>query len=189
VSLGKAVNGIASTFEWLLVVTGGSLIRRPKRSLRCLLVEIPWHINEHIPDDIVRFKFVFGFFQQLVIGGYEPRFDSRCGSTSLCPWERHLISRLGPKQSTHCGGPAWRKTCKQNSFCVGVVWHGMHLVAMDGGGWLKTSEYRHMGGEGLKLLKKPSYDIWTFPYALQRLGPAFIRIQSAAWPIGLKRRF
>jgi len=31
-----------------------------------------------------------------------------------------------------------------------------------GGGWLKTSEYRHIGKGGLKLLKKPSYDIWTF---------------------------
>jgi len=27
------------------------------------------------------------------------------------------------------------------------------------GVWLKTSEYRHIGGKGLKLLKKPSYDI------------------------------
>jgi len=29
---------------------------------------------------------------------------------------------LGTKQSTRCGGSAWRKTCKQNNFCVGVVW-------------------------------------------------------------------
>jgi len=28
-----------------LVVTGGSLTRWPKRSLRCLLVEVPWQIN------------------------------------------------------------------------------------------------------------------------------------------------
>jgi len=28
-----------------LVVTGGSLTRKPKRSLRCLLVEISWQIN------------------------------------------------------------------------------------------------------------------------------------------------
>jgi len=42
VSLGRALNGIASTFEWLrLVVTGGSLTRRPVRSLRYLLVEVP----------------------------------------------------------------------------------------------------------------------------------------------------
>jgi len=34
---------------------------------------------------------------------------------------------------------------------------------MGGRGWLKTSEYRHIGERGLKLLKKPSYDIWTFP--------------------------
>jgi len=31
-----------------LVVTGGSLTRRPKRSLRCLLVEVPWQINEYL---------------------------------------------------------------------------------------------------------------------------------------------
>jgi len=30
-----------------LVVTGGSLTRRPKRSLRCLLVEVHWEINEY----------------------------------------------------------------------------------------------------------------------------------------------
>jgi len=38
--------------------------------------------------------------------------------------------------------------------CLRYIW---------GSGKLKTSEYRHMGGGGLKLLKKPSYDIWTFP--------------------------
>jgi len=27
----------------------------------------------------------------------------------------------------------------------------------------ENEEYRHIGGRGLKLLKKPSYDIWTFP--------------------------
>jgi len=37
VSLGKALNGIASTVEWL----NGSLTRRPKSSLRCFLVEVP----------------------------------------------------------------------------------------------------------------------------------------------------
>jgi len=31
------------------------------------------------------------------------------------------VSHLGAKQSARCGGPAWRKTCKQNSFCVGMV--------------------------------------------------------------------
>jgi len=31
------------------------------------------------------------------------------------------------------------------------------------GGWLKTSEYRHIGERGLKLLKKTLYDISTFP--------------------------
>jgi len=30
---------------------------------------------------------------------------------------------------------------------------------MGGEGWLNTLEYRHIGGMGLKLLKKPSYDI------------------------------
>jgi len=48
VSLGKALNGIVSTFEWFrLVVTGSSLTWRPKSSLRCLLVEVPWQINEY----------------------------------------------------------------------------------------------------------------------------------------------
>jgi len=27
----------------------------------------------------------------------------------------------GAKQSTRRGGSAWRKVCKQNCFCVGVV--------------------------------------------------------------------
>jgi len=37
-SLGKAFIGITFTFEWLrLVVTGGSLTKKLKRSLRCLL--------------------------------------------------------------------------------------------------------------------------------------------------------
>jgi len=50
-------------------------------------------------------------------------FDFRCGSASLCPWKRQLnaVSHLGAKV-VH---PLWclsrRKTCKQNSFCVGVV--------------------------------------------------------------------
>jgi len=42
-TLGKALN----RYLWvvILVVTGGSLTRRPKRSLRCLLVEMHWQIN------------------------------------------------------------------------------------------------------------------------------------------------
>jgi len=31
-----------------LVVTGGSVTRRSKRSLCCLLVEVPWQINEYL---------------------------------------------------------------------------------------------------------------------------------------------
>jgi len=40
---------------------------------------------------------------------------------------------------------------------------------MGGGGWLKTSEHRHIVGGGLKLLKKPSYDIWTPPYYCEQV--------------------
>jgi len=29
---------------------------------------------------------------------------------------------------TRCGDPAWRKTCKQNSFCVKVVWQTQSIV-------------------------------------------------------------
>jgi len=35
-----------------LVVTGGSLIWRPKRFLRCLLVEVPWQINEYLNPNL-----------------------------------------------------------------------------------------------------------------------------------------
>jgi len=42
-------NRIASTFEWLEVITDGSLTRRPKRFFRCLLIEVPWQINEQEP--------------------------------------------------------------------------------------------------------------------------------------------
>jgi len=49
-------------------------------------------------------------------------FDSQSGSASLYPRERHLMLFLSwPKQFTSFGGPAWRKTFKQNSFCVGMV--------------------------------------------------------------------
>jgi len=50
----------------------------------------------------------------------KPWLDSRCGSASLYPWERHLMlfPTLGPKQSTRCGGSGWQKTCKQKSFCM-----------------------------------------------------------------------
>jgi len=43
-----ALNKIAFTFDWFdrLILTGGSLTRRPKRSLRCLLAETTWQINE-----------------------------------------------------------------------------------------------------------------------------------------------
>jgi len=39
-------------------------------------------------------------------------------------WKQAIIAiyHVGTKQSTRCGGPAWRKTCKQNRFCVGLGW-------------------------------------------------------------------
>jgi len=39
-----------------------------------------------------------------------------------------------------------------------IIW-----IFVGEGGLLKPSECRHMGRGGLKLLKKTSYDIWTFP--------------------------
>jgi len=45
----KVLNGIASILEWLL--TGGSLTRRPQRSLRCLLADTTWQINEQEQTD------------------------------------------------------------------------------------------------------------------------------------------
>jgi len=44
---------------------------------------------------------------------------------------------------SRCGGPAWRKTCKQNSFCVGVLWRTQsiqHLVETKKKPW----PYRHI---------------------------------------------
>jgi len=45
-------------------------------------------------------------------------------------WERHLmlVSHLGAKQSIRCGGLVWRKTCKQNSLCVRVVWQAQIIL-------------------------------------------------------------
>jgi len=37
-------------------------------------------------------------------------------------YQAKQLRPFGAKQSTRCGGPTWRKTCKQNSFCVGVIW-------------------------------------------------------------------
>jgi len=36
----------------LTVAGAGSLTRRPKRSHRCLLVEVPWQINEQVLSNI-----------------------------------------------------------------------------------------------------------------------------------------
>jgi len=36
------------------VVTGGSLTGSQKMSLRCLLVEIPWQINEQVPSFMLK---------------------------------------------------------------------------------------------------------------------------------------
>jgi len=59
----------------------------------------------------------------------KPCFNSRCSSMSRWPWELTLNAVFHlTKQSTHCGGPAWRKTCKQNSFCVGVVCQTQSIV-------------------------------------------------------------
>jgi len=47
---------------------------------------------------------------------------------------------LGTNQFTHCGGLAWRKLCKQNIFCVRVVWQTQciqHLVQTKNSDFLK----------------------------------------------------
>jgi len=55
VEIGRQVHLLCSWARHLiglprLIVTGGNLTQRPKRSLRCLLVEVPWQINEQIPS-------------------------------------------------------------------------------------------------------------------------------------------
>jgi len=42
----RHLTGLLLPWVVTLVVTGGSLNRRPKRFLRCILVEAPWQINE-----------------------------------------------------------------------------------------------------------------------------------------------
>jgi len=40
----------------------------------------------------------------------------------------NAVSHLGAKQSTRCGVPTWRKTWKQNNFCVWVVWQTQSIT-------------------------------------------------------------
>jgi len=52
-------------------------------------------------------------------------------------------------------------------FTVYVRGGGWLKMSYKRSSWLKTLEYRRIwGGGGLKSLKKPSYDIWTFSYTL-----------------------
>jgi len=53
-------------------------------------------------------------------------------------------------------------------------------VIWGGGGWLKTSEYRYMEGEGSKIAQKPSYDISTFPKETNVKLPNLVRIRHHA---------
>jgi len=60
------------------------------------------------------------------LGSTSDAVARRCvlGKDTYCcfpPWDKQL-------ESTPCGGPPWRKTCKQNSFSVGVVWHTQSIV-------------------------------------------------------------
>jgi len=61
------------------------------------------------------------------------------GPSSLPVVVAQLDERHANKQSTRCGGSAWRKTCKQNSFCVGVVWKTQSIVQHP----VQTKEYRN----------------------------------------------
>jgi len=48
-----------------LVVTGGSVTRRSKRSLRCLLVEVSWQIYEYLPTTVFH-NFTFSCYTGLI---------------------------------------------------------------------------------------------------------------------------
>jgi len=71
---------------------------------------------------------------RLVVTNSSLKVDSI--SLSSCPRTQEVslgktlnaISNLGAKQSTRCGGPAWRKSCKQNSFYVGVIWQTQSIL-------------------------------------------------------------
>jgi len=48
-----------------LLVTGGSLTGRPKRSLRCLLEEVSWQIKENLTSEGLLFVFTLFIFKTL----------------------------------------------------------------------------------------------------------------------------
>jgi len=64
----------------------------------------------------------------------------------------------------------WGRSLAKSSFGLqkNAIWCDMWK-----GGWLKTSEYRCMGGGALKLLKNTSYNIWTFPIHIWKKNSLF----------------
>jgi len=61
VEIGRQVRLLCT---WARYLTGDSLTRRPKRSHRCLLVDVPWQINEYLPTYFKPHKQIF--FIQIV---------------------------------------------------------------------------------------------------------------------------
>jgi len=57
----------------------------------------------------------------------KPWFDSGRGSASLCPWERHLML-FSTLELSSLPVVVTQPDCKQNSFCVGVVWQTQSIV-------------------------------------------------------------
>jgi len=90
------------------------------------------------------------------------RFGGRgevCSNQSVVIWGRGLA------KSSYNLYSGW-KFLIYSSFCsIYGIWGGGGCPKMSygGKGLAKKSEYRHMRGRGLNLLKEPSYDIWTFP--------------------------
>jgi len=59
----------------------------------------------------------------------KPWFDSRCGSASLCPWEKHSMLFPTWGQAVYpLWWPSLTKDMQTEQLCVGVVWQTQSIV-------------------------------------------------------------
>jgi len=78
-----------------LVVTGGSLTRRPKWSFHCLLVEVPWQINEYL-NHLCTVRLLAPKQAAYFIKGFKPPYHNWQTVISL-DWASGFVSKKGYK--------------------------------------------------------------------------------------------
>jgi len=84
-----------------LVLTGGSLTQRPKRPLRCLLVEVPWQIKKYLNLPKVKYNSLYGLIYSI---GYLTSLCRRPSGKHAClVCQRSVIHISGqPNLTQHC---------------------------------------------------------------------------------------